>query len=108
MDSIARRTLKSLKAICPHIKYSVVLAYMPKEKDREYGDFSDTIYPDGLENTPPKFAISKRNEWMLRQSDFVITYINRIIGGAVKFKELAENKEKKVIELSDFFSYYNL
>ncbi len=101
MDSIARQTLKALKEIYPQIKYSVVLAYMPKEKEKEYGDFSDTIYPDGLENTPPKFAIYKRNEWMLKQSDFVITYVNRTIGGAAQFKELAKKKGKIVIELSN-------
>ena len=61
----------------------------------------DTILPDGLEDVPPKYAILKRNKWMLNNADYVVTYVTRIYGGAADFKRLAEKKDKKVIEISE-------
>ena len=43
-------------------------------------DISDieTIYPEGLEYTPRRFAISKRTQWMVQQSDYVIAYVEHL------------------------------
>lgn len=100
-DSMVRRTLKSLKNHYSNIDYSVVLAYLPGKKD-EYGfdDFSDTIYPEGLELVPPKFAISKRNKWMIEQSDYVVTYVKHHYGNSAQFEEFAEKKGKVLIKLA--------
>ncbi len=99
-DSMVRKTLKSLKSVYPFITYFVVLAYMPGENNHfGYNYYSDTIYPDGLENTPPKFAISKRNNWMINKSDYVVTYVKHNFGGASKFKEIAKKKGKQIINL---------
>ena len=99
-DFFVRKNLKALQKLYPQIDYAVVLAYMPREKkETEFYDYSDTIFPDGLENVPPRFAISKRNEWMIKNSDYVVTYVKYIVGGAAKFKSLAETKGKKVIEI---------
>ena len=100
-DSIVKTTLKKLKQQYSHINYAVVLAYMPgKAEKTDNFDYSVTIFPDGLENTPPKYAIVKRNRWMIDQADVVITYINRNFGGAAKFQELAKKKNKIVINLA--------
>ena len=101
-DYMVQRALKSLQLDYPHINYAVVIAYMPREK-RELcdEDCSNTIYPEGLEKTPPKFAIIKRNIWMMDRSDYVVTYVNRIVGGAAQFKELAERKGKNVVNITD-------
>lgn len=99
---MVRRNLKSLKLNYPNINYAVVLAYLPcKKNELYYEDYSDTIYPDGLENTLPKYSISKRNRWMIDKSDYVVTYITHTWGGAAQFKELAEKKGKTVINLAD-------
>lgn len=100
-DALVRKNLKYLKSIFPNINYYVVLAYMPKESSKlNTNNFSDTIYPDGLEFTPPKYAIDKRNRWMLNQSEYVVTYVKTTFGGAYKFKNLAEKKGKIVINLA--------
>lgn len=96
-DSIVKDVLKLLQLQYPQIKYSVVLAYLPSEKSTD--DYSDTIYPECFESTPPKFAIAKRNRWMIEQSDIVITYVKHSWGGAAQFKALAEKKGKRVINL---------
>jgi hypothetical protein len=38
---------------------------------------------------------------MLRQSDYVVTYITHSWGGAAQFAELAEKKGRKVINIAD-------
>lgn len=86
-----------------NIRYNVVLAYITGKKyDFERYKGVNTIFPDGIENTPPKFAISYRNKWLIKQSDYIITYVTHSWGGAADFKTLAEKKEKIVIELSEY------
>lgn len=100
-DRLVRRTLKNLSVIYPHIRYRVVLAYMPqKPRKDDPGDFSDTVYPDAIARCPPKYAIIRRNNWMLEKSDCVITYVVRDAGGAAHFKHAAEHKHKLVINLA--------
>ena len=97
-DSIVYSVLKELKARYPQIRYTVVLAYMPNEHIREiYGE--DTLFPDGLESVPKRFAISKRNDWMLKHSDIAVCYVWKITGGAAKFREKAEKKGLLIIDL---------
>ena len=60
-----------------------------------------TVYPEGLEAVPPRYAIDKRNRWMLQQSDVVVTYVTVPFGGAAKFKLLAEKTGRAVINIAD-------
>ena len=97
-DGIVYSVLKELKAKYPHIRYTVVLAYMPDEHTKElYGE--NTLYPDGLETVPKRFAISKRNDWMIKQSGFAVCYVYKITGGAAKFREKAEEKGLQIIDV---------
>ncbi|MEE1076148.1 MAG: hypothetical protein UHY68_02655 [Acutalibacteraceae bacterium] len=101
-DFMVRQVLKELKEVYPHIAYTVVLAYIPNVGYRyEDIDYFDTIYPEELENTPKKFAISKRNFWLIEHSDIVVTCVHNSVGGAAKFKEIAEKKGKWVINIDD-------
>ena len=98
-DSITHKILKELSLIYS-IKCYVVLAYVPGEKyDPEDECPTDTILPDGIESVPPKFAIIWRNKWMVKKSDYVITYVKYSFGGAAQFKEFAEKQGKTVINL---------
>ena len=102
-DYIVRKNLKSFKEVYPNIKYAVVLAYLPTQKtETDFYDNYETIFPCGLENVPPKYAISKRNLWMLENSDIIVTYVTRTIGGAAQFEELASKKGKEIINLADY------
>ena len=100
-DNMVRKSLKQLKEKYSFIRYWVVLAYMPGKKDAFCEEDDDTIYPEGLETTPPKYAISKRNRWMIEQSDYVITFVEYSQGGAGQFQEIAQRKGKRVIKLTD-------
>ena len=90
--------LKELKANYPHIRYTVVLAYIPDEYIKEvYGE--DTLFPDGLESVPKKYAISKRNVWMIHQSGFVVCYVYKVTGGAAKFREKTKKRKLRIIDV---------
>ncbi len=96
-DTMVRRQLEDLSHTYP-ITYSVVLAYLPTEKNK-YDNLTNTIYPEGLETVPKRFAISWRNKWMIQQADVVVTYVTHTYGGAAQFKEMAERQGKNVINL---------
>ena len=97
-DAIVRGVLRELKNEYPQINYAVVLAYMPG-KQTEYDDYSDTMLPEGIEAVHPRYAISWRNNWMLQQSDYVVTYITHSWGGAAKYAARAKCQGKCIYSL---------
>lgn len=54
-------------------------------------EFDEVIYPP-LENIPPKFAIIRRNEWMIDNSDLLIACVKYSWGGAARTLEYAKRK----------------
>ncbi len=102
-DGLVHRVLKDMKAQDGKINYSVILAYIPgKRSEFESEDaYSDTLYPDGIESVPRKFAISARNKWMVEKADVVICYKTTDIGGAAQFINMAARKGKKIINLAE-------
>ena len=97
-DSAVYSCLKQLRKEHSHIRICVVLAYLPTEKNA-YDDITDTMYPE-IEGHP-KFAIERRNRWMLNHSDFLLCYINHTWGGAYKYAKLAKRRGKTVINLGN-------
>lgn len=97
-DGQVRRILKKAKENYPHIQYAVVLAYLPR-KENELLAY-DTLYPEGLELVPPRFAITKRNAWMLSRADCIISYITHH-GNAENLVNKAKRKGKIVYNLPE-------
>ena len=100
-DSMVRSVLKELVSLYPHINYAVVLERIPPKRDEfDTRDYTDTMLPEGIETVHPRFAISWRNKWMIKQSDYVVTYITHSWGGAAQFAELAEKQKKTMINVT--------
>ena len=99
-DHYVRCVLRDIKQAYPHIQYAVVLAYMPG-KQNEYDDYSDTMLPEGIESVHPHYAISWRNNWMLKQSDYVVTYITHSWGGAYQYAQKARRQVLRTLNLAD-------
>ncbi len=100
-DAMVRSVLQDLSERYPQIRYTIVLAYLPTKKDILLEDFLDkTLLPDGIETVPKRFAIKYRNKWMLKRTDYVVTYITHSHGGAAQFAEMAERQKKTVINLA--------
>ncbi|MBP0981383.1 MAG: hypothetical protein J5968_04190 [Oscillospiraceae bacterium] len=101
-DFIARTVLEKLSNEYPHIKYNVVLAYMPGKRDEFCeGDISNTILPMGIEIVPKRIAIPWRNKWMLDRADYVLAYVVCSQGGAANYVEKALKKGKTVINIAE-------
>ena len=75
-DRMVRSVLQELAQKYAHIHYAVVLERIPRKQSEDYTeDYSDTMLPEGIEKVHPHFSIVWRNKWMLRQSDYVVTYV---------------------------------
>ena len=100
-DTMAYSALKRLQTEYPAIRCYVVLAYIPGKKDEySYVEYADTIYPEGLETVPRRFAISRRNKWIVENSNAVICYINHTWGGAYQAVIFAEKRNLSIINLA--------
>ena len=101
-DSLCLRTLRELKKEFQDIELIFITPYLDKnysklELAKYYYD--DVIFPP-IESVPRKFAILKRNEWMVEQADLVIAYVMYSWGGAVKTLEYAKRKKKRIINIA--------
>ena len=100
-DYCCARYVNEVKTQFPHIKSFLIIPYLDKKQD-EYDKkyiaetFDGTMFPP-LENVPLRYAISKRNEWIVNQSNYIFFYINRSWGGACKSFEMAIRKKKNFI-----------
>ena len=99
-DRMVLSVLKSLSQDFPTISYAIILAYLPTGKSAEFDSLS-TIYPEGIECVPKKYAISYRNDWIVKKADIVVCYITRSFGGAAKFVEKAKRTGKTVYNIAN-------
>ena len=94
-DGLAAAAVRKQKERYPHIELVLVLAYLDREIDASRYD--STTYPP-LEKVPLRYAIVRRNEWMVRESDVVISGVLHSWGGAAKTLEFAQRKKKVVLQ----------
>ena len=94
-DRMVIGILRHLKKQYPRINYSIVIYDLKNSEFEEW----ETLYPEGLEKAPKRFAIDRRNTWMVNNSDIVISYITHSYGGAYKFFKMAEKKDLTIINL---------
>ena len=99
-DSMSNSILLKFKTKYPHIKHYTILAYMPAGNNSN-SCYENTLLPEEVAISHPKFAIDKRNEWMLKNSDIVVCYIKHTHGGAAKYYEKAKRQGKIVINIAD-------
>lgn len=97
-DSMVRRQLENLSQIYPTT--CIVLAYFHVGKNVYY-DHINTILPEDIKTIFKRFAISYRNNWIIQQTDVVVTYVVHTYEGAWQFKAMAEKQRKVAIKLSE-------
>ena len=101
-DRMAASVVLELKRPYPQIESVLVLPYLDREMDAS--GYYATVYPP-LETVPRRFAISKRNEWMVDVSDVVVAYVTHDWGGAAKVLEYARRKKKHMINYTEDAMY---
>ena len=98
-DNFAYSCAKKFKQTHANTKLILITPYLENSKtDWNKATFDSIIYP-GLENVPPRYAISRRNKWMIAQADIVICYVSHPYGGAYAMYLDAKRKGKKVYNL---------
>lgn len=100
-DYFIAKELYELKRIYPHINRVLVLAYLNQkvsEYEREYRKkmFDEIIFPP-LEKVPLRYAYSKRNKWIIDNSDYAIFFVDYSWGKSMKMLEYAHKKHKKYV-----------
>ena len=102
-DIYAATIVKRVQAACgsDNNSFICVLPYKSKDIDH-YEDYYDSvIIPECVENTHPKGALTKRNKWMIEESDLLICYVERKCGGAFNALKYAEKLGKKIVNLAN-------
>lgn len=97
-DEMAASVVWELKKGHPDIASVLVLPYLDRKVSATIYDY--TTYPP-LESVPKRYAISKRNEWSVINSDVVVAYVKHDWGGAATTLRFAHRKHKEVISYSD-------
>ncbi len=97
------RSIKENKSNCENVFITPYITERQQKKMQYLIDnklYDSTIYPP-LENVPDKFAIIKRNEWMIDQADLIIAFVKHTYGGAFTALEYARKKKKHIINLAE-------
>lgn len=96
--------LKELQKEYPRLRRIFVTPYLTPSYCRlRYAsdDYDEILYPfSGV--VIPKYAIERRNEWMVDHSDLVIAYVDHEWGGAAKVLEYALRRKKRFVNLGRY------
>ncbi len=97
-DHMVHRALADAKKRHPEIIAQVALAYHPALRPVECPEGLDgTYFPEGQENVPPRHAIVKLNQYMVRSSDHLIAYVRAVTDGSYNLFHYAQRREKQTL-----------
>ena len=102
-DHFAYQCCKKYKATHPDVSLLLILPYIPtryrqEDLEEKKAQYDELIYPE-LENVPLRFAIDRRNKWIVDHADCIICWIDHDWGGAYQACRYARRKGKCVIDL---------
>ncbi len=101
-DRIVYDVLCEIEKKHNNITICVVLAYLKKGIESPYYDLQKTIYPESLDFVPPRYAINKRNMYMIKQSRFLICYINDSFSNSYRFFCKAKKENLRIINIGTY------
>lgn len=100
-DIFAASVIKRIKKALgdANITMNLVLPYL--KKDIEYYEtyYDSIIVPEAIAKSHYKAAITKRNRWMVEESELLICYVNCEKGGAFSAMKYAKKLGKRVVNL---------
>ena len=106
-DTIAKLALKGAKRRHPQIVVNLALAYHPKnQRHRQLEGIDGLYYPAyALYQVPPRYAIVRMNEHLVRKADYLIVYVANIASNSYKLlgyaQSLAADKRPVITNLAD-------
>ena len=102
-DDLFSSAVRKAKRCNPNIKLICVKPYMTQDINENgeylYSLYDDIIIPTELADVHYKAAITKRNQWIIQNSEMVIVYTVRNYGGAYKAMKYAKKNNKTIMDL---------
>lgn len=105
-DRFAAYCVKQVQKEAANIRNCLVIPYLTvvlQKETKEYGNYFDEVIYPPLENVPPRYAIIRRNEWMIDRADLLIAYVTHGWGGAAKTIRYAKRKGIEILNMSESF-----
>ena len=103
-DSLFSSAVRKAKANHPDIKLICIKPYMTRDINENcdflYSFYDDIIIPTELAYVHYKSAITKRNELMIKWSDWTIVYHIHNYGGAYRAELFAKKNNKTVLRIT--------
>lgn len=104
-DKLFSSSVRRAQKINSDIKLILVKPYLSAEindhKSYYKNLYNSIMIPEELCNAHYKSSITKRNKWMIDNSDYVITYVFRNFGGAYSAMRHAQEKGKLYMNIAD-------
>ncbi|MBQ2773058.1 MAG: hypothetical protein IJF45_01785 [Clostridia bacterium] len=97
-DYLAQFVLSEITNARSDVRYYIVLSAMGETTLSDNGEV--TLFPEGLETTPPRFAIYKRNDWLIKNSQYAIVYVETEVSNCYKWMKRAMRKGVKILNLA--------
>ena len=97
-DRMAARAVQDAKILHPKVKLTLLRPYLDDYPLPE--GFDGSIYPDGLEAVPRRFAILQANHKIIECCTHVIVYVRYTFGGAYQCLEYARRKKKHILNIN--------
>ena len=98
-DFLVQQVLAELYQNDTCVNFSIVLSSLSEHISPDLCRYS--IFPEEMEKSLPRFAISKRNEWMIKRASFAIVYLTHKYSNCPKWVEKAEKRGIKIINLAN-------
>ena len=105
-DNLCAKVCRDIAAERKNCEVLLITPYLTESQQKKLSEIQKTklydniLYPP-IENVPPRFAILKRNEWMINEADFVIAFVSHTYGGAYKTLNFAKRKHKRILNLAE-------
>lgn len=105
-DGLCASAVRKAKRSHPEkqISLELVMPYLTQElnESKDYYEqfYDDVIIPIELAGVHYKSAITKRNQWMVEQSSYLIAYVYRDFGGAYTTLQYAKKKGLQVVNIA--------
>lgn len=98
-DFIVQNILSDICRTTPFNDYKIILSRIDEQAISKNQD--KTLFPLGFERFQPRFAISKRNEWLIKNSDFAIIYAENKLSNSYKLLMKSIKSGLTVINIAD-------
>ena len=95
-DRVSAAAVKRAKQKHPDITLMLALPYHPAERPTEAPTgFDGAYHPEGLENTPRRYAIVRTNQIMVDSCDWLVCYVRHGAGNSRNLLEYARRRSEK-------------